>query len=305
MSPIKYTRSNLIVHPHTSADPDLITQVLPEQAGWQKVHFQARQLAAGRRWSFRPGAFEMALVPLSGGVRVRSNRGEWPRVGRRASVFAGLPEALYLPGDSSLEVEALEDAQFALAWAPAERDHPARLVAQDQVTVELRGGDNFSRHINGILRPGFDCDALVVVEVYTPGGNWSSYPPHKHDVHRTDASGALVEADLEEIYYYKIDPPAGFAIQRVYTGEGSPLQQAGMGFDELLLVGSDDLVIVPEGYHPVVSAPGYTSYYLNVLSGSAQALTAADDPAHSWVKGSYRSRDSRVPVYPVDPEQII
>ena len=302
---MRYTRDNLLIHPHPGPDPDLITQVLPEQAGWQMVHFQARQLEAGKKWSFRPGPFEMALVPLSGGLKVRSNRGEWPRVGQRSSVFAGLPEALYLPGESTLEVEALEAAQFALAWAPAERDHPACLVTQEQVTVELRGGDNVSRQINGMLRPGFDCDHLVVVEVYTPSGNWSSYPPHKHDQHQVDASGALIQADLEEIYYYKIDPPGGFAIQRVYTGETSPLQQSGEGFDELLLVHSDDTVLVPEGYHPVVTAPGYTSYYLNVLSGSAQALTALDDPAHSWVKNTYRSRDPRVPIYAVDPAQII
>ena len=171
--------------------------------------------------------------------------------------------------------------------------------------MELRGRDNVSRQVNGLLRPGFGCDHLVVVEVYTPGGNWSSYPPHKHDVHRTDASGALIEADLEEIYYYKIDPPEGFAIQRLYTDEASPLQQAGDGFDELLLVRSDDLVLAPEGYHPVVTAPGYTCYYLNVLAGSAQALTAADDPTFSWVRKTYRSRDPRVPIYAVDPAQII
>ena len=302
---MKYNRQNLLVHPLTASDPDLITQILPEQAGWHMVHFQARKLGAGETWSFRPGPFEMVLVPLSGGLKVASNRGEWPRVGQRASVFAGLPEALYLPGDSSLQVQALEDAQFAVAWAPAEHDHPARLVTQDQVTVELRGGDNVSRHINGMLRPGFDCDHLVVLEAYTPGGNWSSYPPHKHDRHRTDATGALVEADLEEIYYYKIDPPEGFAIQRVYTGEASPLQQAGDGFDEVLLVRSDDTVLVPGGYHPVVVAPGYTCYYLNVLAGSAQSLTAVDDPTFSWVKNSYRGHDSRVPIYPVKPEQII
>jgi 5-deoxy-glucuronate isomerase len=148
-----------------------------------------------------------------------------------------------------------------------------------------------------MIAPGFDCHRLVVVEVYTPSGSWSSYPPHKHDVHKEHDDGQLLEADLEEVYYYKIDKPGGFAIQRVYTGADSPLQQAGTPIDALVLARSDDVVLVPEGYHPVTSAPGYTTYYLNVLAGSAQALTATEDPQHAWVRSSYTSKDPRVPIY--------
>jgi 5-deoxy-glucuronate isomerase len=202
-------------------------------------------------------------------------------------------------------VTADADCQYGVAWAAAFKGHPARCIRQEDVRVEIRGGDNVTRQINQIIPPGFDCDRLVVVEVYTPGGNWSSYPPHKHDVHQVDEAGHLVEADLEEIYYYKLDRPEGYAFQRIYTGETSPLQRAGSPIDEVLLLRNDDLVLVPEGYHPVTSAPGYTTYYLNILAGSAQSLAARDDPRYSWVKGAYRTKDQRVPIYPVDPEKII
>lgn len=302
---MKYAAENLVIHPYTSSDPSLIVEVNPARAGWQYIHFQSRSLPEGGSWSFAPGEHEIALVVLSGTLSVKSSRGEWAGLGKRSNVFAGLPEALYLPRNSSLAVRADSDCQFAVAWAASSGDHPPRCITQEQVSVEIRGGDNVTRQINGIIRPGFDCDRLVVVEVYTPSGNWSSYPPHKHDLHQVDQRGNLVEADLEEIYYYKIDKPEGYALQRIYTGEGSPLQRAGEPIDEVLLLRSDDLVLIPEGYHPVTSAPGYTTYYLNVLAGSAQVLTAVDDPQYSWVKETYRSKDPRLPIYPVDPRQII
>jgi 5-deoxy-glucuronate isomerase len=302
---MKYTLDNLILHPDPTAQGGLINSVDPARSGWEYLHMQTRRLAKGQAWSFAPGRFELALVVFSGTLRAESNRGAWERIGKRTSVFSGLPEALYLPIDSTLTITALDDSEFAMVWVPAEREHPARLISQSDVTVELRGGDNASRQINGIIRPGFGCDRLVVVEVYTPSGNWSSYPPHKHDVHAVDADGKLLEADLEEIYYYKIDRPEGYAFQRIYTGETSPLQRAGDPIDAVLTARNNDLVLVPEGYHPVVSAPGYTTYYLNALAGSAQALTARDDPAYTWVKDSYKGKDPRVPIYPVDRNQFI
>jgi 5-deoxy-glucuronate isomerase len=302
---MKYDAHNLVIHPFAGSDPDVIVAVDPASAGWEYIHFQARRLAAGKTWRFAPGPYEVALVVLGGMLDVESNRGAWSLIGRRSDVFAGLPEAVYLPRGASLTVRAVTACEFAVAWAAAEHDHPARLIRQSDVTVEIRGGDNATRQINGIIRPGFDCDRLVVVEVYTPGGNWSSYPPHKHDVHRVDADGGLVEADLEEVYYYRLDKPEGYAFQRVYTGETSPLQRAGAPIDALAMLRDHDLTLIPEGYHPVTSAPGYTTYYLNVLAGSAQSLTSADDPEYAWVKGSYRDRDPRVPIYPVAPEQII
>ncbi len=139
-----------------------------------------------------------------------------------------------------------------------------------------------------MIPPGFDCSRLVVVEVYTPSGNWSSYPPHKHDQHRLDPQGGLLEADLEEVYFYKIDRPEGYAYQRIYTADGK--------LDELILVRDNHLVLSPEGYHPVVAAHGFHCYYLNMLAGSAQSLAATDDPAYSWVKASWKEKDPRLPL---------
>lgn len=292
-----YSERNLIVHPGASADPDVVVEVTPELAGWEHIHFQVRRLAAGASWSFATGANELAIVPLGGVLSVDSDRGQWPSVGGRANVFAGLPHALYLSRSTAFTVTAQGDAEFAVAWVVATEDREPRLVTPADVPVEIRGGDHATRQINGILPPGFPCRRLLIVEVYTPGGNWSSYPPHKHDIHKTDAQGAVLEADLEEVYYYKFDRPAGFALQRVYTEAESPLAQAGMPFDAALVVHSDDAVLIPEGYHPVSSPPGYTTYYLNILAGSAQSLANKEDPAHTWVKETYQGQDERVPMY--------
>jgi 5-deoxy-glucuronate isomerase len=295
----QYTERNLLIHPGGSRDPDVVVEVTPALAGWHYIHFQVRRLPAERSWSFETGEHELALVPLSGAISVEASCGQWRAVGGRTSVFAGLPHALYLPRRSALTVSAASDCEFAAAWVATDQDHPPRLVTPADVAIEIRGGDNATRQINSILPPGFPCHRLVVVEVYTPGGNWSSYPPHKHDIHKTDAQGRLLEADLEEVYYYKIDRPGGFAMQRVYSAAESPLAQAGQPFDVALLVQSDDAVLVPEGYHPVASPPGYTTYYLNILAGSAQSLANSEDKQHAWVKETYRTTDARVPIYPV------
>jgi 5-deoxy-glucuronate isomerase len=275
----------------------VLLEITPELAGWEYISFQVRRMAAGEEFAGDTGGAELALVLLGGSVDVESSRGSWAGVGGRAHVFAGPPHALYLPPHTSYSVRAAGACELAVASAPADQDNEPRLVTPADVTLEIRGGDNATRQINGILPPGFPCQRLVVVEVYTPPGSWSSYPPHKHDVHRVDADGALIEADLEEVYFYKIDRPGGFAYQRVYTDDASPLQRAGLPIDAVMLARDGDAVLVPEGYHPVVSAPGYTTYYLNVLAGSAQSLANVDDPAHTWVKDAYSGRDPRVPIY--------
>jgi 5-deoxy-glucuronate isomerase len=293
---MQYDARNLIIHPD-GVDDDVLVEVKPETAGWELIHFQVRRLAAGATWTGETGGHEMALVLLGGRVEIDSDRGDWTDVGARANVFEGPPHALYLPRQTSFTVTAQTDCELGVAWVPTEEDHPPQLITPDDVDVEIRGGDNVTRQINDIIPPGFDCDRLVVVEVYTPSGGWSSYPPHKHDVHKTDDKGNVVEADLEEIYYYRIDKPDGFAYQRVYTDPESPLHQAGYPIDEVILARDGDIVLVPEGYHPVVSAPGYTTYYLNVLAGSAQSLANTDDPAHTWVKEQYSTTNPALPLY--------
>lgn len=271
--------------------------ITPETAGWEYISFQVRKLAAGDSWSFATGENELALVNMSGRYTVVSDKGTWSGIGGRTSPFEGAAHALYLPRRTAFAVTAEEAGEFAVTWCPTDEDHAPWLVRPEEVRVSLRGGDNVTRQINDLLPPGSPVHRLVLVEVYTPGGNWSSYPPHKHDVHAVGADGALLEADLEEVYYYRINPPEGYAFQRVYTDATCPLHKAGYPIDAVVLATDGCAVLVPEGYHPVVSAPGYTTYYLNVLAGSAQSLMARDDPRYSWVKETYRGGDDRLPLY--------
>lgn len=294
---MQYDSRNLVIHPGASKEEGVLVEVTPELAGWELIHFQARQMPVGTTWSFETGGHELALVMLGGKVRVDSNRGVWNTIGHRTNVFEGLPHALYLPRDTVFSILAVTDCEYGVAWAKTDEEYPPRHIIPDEISVEIRGGDNATRQINSIIPPGFDCHRLVVVEVYTPSGGWSSYPPHKHDLHKVNEAGRLLEADLEEIYYYKIDKPDGYAFQRIYTDPESPLHQAGYPIDVVVMAQENDVVLVPEGYHPVVSPPGYTTYYLNVLAGSAQALSSTDDPRYSWVKEQYASRNTAVPVY--------
>ena len=293
-----YTAENVLVREDKSdKDPGLILSVTPEGAGWEFISFQARRLDEGGTWSFDTGENEFAFVNLSGLYSVRSSKGSWAGIGGRASVFADGAHALYLPRRTSLTVTAEEAGEFAVTWVPTTEDHEPWLIQPEDVAISIRGGDNVSRQINDLLPPGSPVHRIVLVEVYTPSGNWSSYPPHKHDVHIEDEAGELVEADLEEVYFYHIDRPEGFAYQRVYTDENSPMHAAGSPIDALVRVGHNEAVLVPEGYHPVVSMPGYTTYYLNVLAGSAQSLANQEDPNYGWVKEKYSGVDERLPLY--------
>ena len=296
----QYAGDNLIVHPTPAPNSDVIVEVTPAAAGWDTINFQARRLQQGGSWSFATGDHELALVVLGGQLDVESNRGAWQNLGSRANVFVGLPTALYLPRETAFTVTAITDVEFAVAWAKTEVDFAPRLIVSADIETEIRGGDNATRQINRIMPPGFPCSRLVVVEVYTPGGNWSSYPPHKHDIHKVQSDGAILEADLDEVYYYKIDRPEGYALQRIYTDPESPLHRAGYPIDAAVIARNNDVVLIPEGYHPVSSPVGYTTYYLNVLVGTAQSLAATDDPNFAWVKDTYQTRDPRIPIYPIN-----
>jgi 5-deoxy-glucuronate isomerase len=284
-----YTADTMLVHSKDSGGTGVFAEVSAEQAGWEYLNMAARRLNTGQTWSANTGEYEYAHVILGGTCRVRTSRGDYDSVGGRTNVFSGKPHAVYLPRRTDFEIEAHTDGfEVASCWVATDRDYPMQWVTPDDCPVELRGGGNASRQINGILPPGFKCHKIVAVEVYTPPGNWSSFPPHKHDVHREDANGNVIEADLEEIYFYKIDRPEGYAYQRVYNDSRT--------IDGTMMARNHDAVLVPEGYHPVVGLPGYTTYYLNFLAGSAQSLANVDDPAFSWVKGAWGPLDPRVPV---------
>jgi 5-deoxy-glucuronate isomerase len=295
---MQYTAANLLVQPTPNpSDPDLLLDINPGVAGWQYISFQVRRLTRGAQWSFATGNNELALVNLTGCYSVTADCGHWARIGGRATVFQGPAHALYLPRNTRFTVTAETAGEFAVAWAPTDRDRTPFLVTPAEIRPYIRGGGNVSRQINDLLPPGSPVDRLVLVEVYTPGGNWSSYPPHKHDRHLTAPNGTLLEADLEEVYFYKLDRPEGFACQWVYTDPTSPLHAAGQPIDALLRVGNNCAVLVPEGYHPVTSMPGYTTYYLNVLAGPTPSLANQDDPRFSWVKNTYGPPDPRLPLY--------
>ena len=287
--------SRLLVHPRATQGE--YVHITPETAGWEHLHFAARRMKQGETWQDHTADFEYGLVILGGVCSVESSGGSWKRVGRRPDVFHGMPYALYLPRATPFTVTALStELDIAYGWCRAEGRHEPQLVTPEQVEIEIRGGGNATRQIHSLIPPGFDCCRLVAVEVYTPPGNWSSYPPHKHDVHRVDRSGKIIEADLEEIYFYKIDRPEGYAIQRVYTTDRR--------FDEIIIAQNNDVVLVPEGYHPVAAAPGYTTYYLNFLAGSAQSLANSDDPEHAWIKQTWRDKDPRVPLVTMEMEMV-
>ena len=269
-----YTK-DLLIKPVSPLDPSGDTLVVtPESTGFEYLSLRIRKILRGERLSSETGSSELGIVVLGGRCSVESTAGSWFDFGSRANVFEGLPTALYLPIETKFVIVPETDCEVALCFSRAEEKYAAQLIKPDDVEVEVRGGANATRQINHILKPEFPAQRLLIVEVYTPSGNWSSYPPHKHDVHSPPD-----EVDLEEIYYYKIDRPEGYAIQRVYTPDGR--------INETLTVRDGELVLVPEGYHPVVAAHGYNVYYLNALAGSARSMAASDDPAYAWVRQSW------------------
>jgi 5-deoxy-glucuronate isomerase len=293
---MQYTSETMLVRSKDTGANGIFTHVTAAEAGWQYLNMAARRMGKGETWAFNTDDFEYAHVIFGGQCNIRTSEGEFLQVGRRPNVFSGMPYAVYLSHETDFEIEALtEGFEVASCWVETDQDFPAQLITPADSKIELRGGNNASRQINGIIPPGFNCHRIVAVEVFTPGGNWSSYPPHKHDIHRQDADGNLLEADLEEIYFYKLDRPEGYAYQRVYNDSRS--------IDAVMMAQNHDMVLVPEGYHPVVSAHGYTTYYLNFLAGSAQSLANADDPAYAWVKDQWTGIDPRLPIVSHDMEK--
>ena len=246
------------------------------------MSFAVRRLAPGEVWT-TPSDNEERIVVLLGGICLADWGEGAQEVGKRSNVFEGLPYALYLPAGSRAQFKAETLLEFAICSVPSSGRSRPRLVTPADVIVSLRGGGNASRQIVDILRPDFPADKLMVVEVYTPSGNWSSYPPHKHDVHNPPD-----EVDLDEIYYYRINQPSGYAYQRLYTADGKR--------DMTLTVTNGDTVLVRDGYHPVVAGHGYDVYYLNCLAGSARSLANTEDPQHAWVRAAWGTMDSRLPL---------
>ena len=268
--------SDLLVRPESFRDRI-------DDFGYEFLSFETRKLEAGQTYQSETNRRELAIVVLGGVCSVKSSRGDWQGIGQRETVFDGLPYTLYLPIKTSFTVSTDSGCDLAFCYCKAEEEYPARLVTPAHVGIEIRGGGNATRQINSMLSPAFLAQRLMVVEVFTPAGNWSSFPPHKHDVHNPPG-----EVNLEEIYYYRMQRPEGFAVQKVYTADRR--------IDETITVRDGELVLVPEGYHPVVAAHGYNVYYLNALAGSARSLAASDDPDYAWVRNGWKEKDPRLPM---------
>jgi 5-deoxy-glucuronate isomerase len=283
MEPAHLTRNLLLKPVARPTESGELLSFRAESVGFEYLSVRVQRFAPGDSFSEATESRELGMVILGGCCSVDSSEGAWQEIGRRAHVFDGLPYALYLPPGTRFTLRAHSCCEIAFCFAAAEKRFPARLLRPSEIAVEVRGGGNATRQINHILTPDFPAHRLLLVEVYTPSGNWSSYPPHKHDVHNPPE-----EVDLEEIYYYRIDRPEGYAIQKIYTPDRR--------LDLTLTVRDGELVLVPEGYHPVVAAHGYNVYYLNALAGSARSMAASDDPDHAWVRQTWREKDPRVPL---------
>lgn len=242
--------------------------ITPETAGWQYVSFAVYHLTRGQTLRSAADGRETTLVVLSGIGRAELNGQQVGQVGERLSVFEDkAPYALYLSEDASYQVECISDVmEIAVASAPTIHRHlPVRVVRPQDVSVEIRGEGNTQRRVQHILDIDQEAERLIVVEVITPAGNWSTFPPHKHDTENPPH-----EAYLEETYYHHVQPADGFAFQRVYTYDG---------FDETVTVHDGDLVLVPKGYHVVSAAPGCELYYLNIMAGPQRVWNYQVDPA--------------------------
>jgi 5-deoxy-glucuronate isomerase len=285
------TRERAAAHlhqPHGSlAEGRDLVVVTPESAGWRYTGLRVFELAASEARVIDTGLDEALVLPLAGGCTVEVENQSFTLHGR-ASVFEGVTDFVYVPVRSSVRIASASGGTFALPTARARRRSAVAYVPAEAVAVEVRGAGSATRQLNNFFSPSVgDADRLVAVEVLTPGGNSSSYPPHKHD-HASNA-----EAELEEIYYFRFGSADAFGMHRTYAADGS--------FDVTVTVRNGDVFLVPRGYHgPCAAMPGYDMYYLNVLAGpgDARSLAFTDDPAHAWIRPSWsgQARDARVPM---------
>ncbi|HUK48339.1 MAG TPA: 5-deoxy-glucuronate isomerase [Terriglobales bacterium] len=253
-----------------------------DKARWEWMSFFVRRLLPNERYDTRTENEEAAFVLLAGTCRADWGSGTF-NLGKRKNVFDGLPYTVYLPAGSNLSLIAETPCEVAECRVPSTARLQPTLITPSDVASSLRGGGNASRQIVDIMPASFPADRLMVVEVYTPGGNWSSYPPHKHDVHNPPD-----EVDLDEIYYYRIRQREGFALQHLYSDENPS--------GRTIQAQDGDAVLVRNGFHPVVAGPGYDVYYLNFLAGSSREMAVTEDSRHAWIRSTWKEMDPRLPL---------
>ncbi|MBO0844286.1 MAG: 5-deoxy-glucuronate isomerase [Nocardioides sp.] len=284
---------DLHVRAGAGAADGLPVLVTPESAGWSYSGLAVLELAPGESRTWGTGPAETLVLSLTGSCVVSGERRSFTVQGR-PGVFAGPSDFVYVPRDAEVEIRSEHGGRFALPSAVCRRRLPMRYQPAESVPLELRGAGAASRQVNNFCTPeAFEADALIACEVLTPGGNWSSYPPHKHD------EATPTESILEEIYYFEVaDGPvgAGIGYQRVYGHDDQEI-------DVLAEVRTGDVVLIPHGWHgPSMAVPGYDLYYLNVMAGPGdeRAWRICDDPAHGWVRDTWPAQavDSRLPFGP-------
>jgi len=256
---------------HPTAKTGRTVHVTTASAGWRHVGFDLWQLQPGERADGGEAGRETCLVFIGGTGRVRAGTADFGTIGGRASPFEGKPWSVYVPAGERWSVDAETDATLAVCTAPGTGGHhPARVIGPDALHQETRGKGSNTRHVTNIIPEWEPAESLLVVEVITPGGCTSSYPPHKHD-----QDNLPHESALEETYYHRLNPPQGFAFQRVYTDDRS--------LDEAMAVEDGDVTLVPRGYHPCATTHGYDLYYLNVMAGPKRTWKFHNAPEHAWL----------------------
>jgi 5-deoxy-glucuronate isomerase len=264
--------------------------IIPQTHRIERLDFGVLRLGAGQTYEVASGANELGLVALTGSCSIKVDGEEFTGVGARATVFDGRATGVYAPCEAQITIRSeSDDLEIAVCRAPADRRYPARVVRPEEVVTHTVGGPGYLRYVHDILGPQIQACALLVGETFTPRGNWSSFPPHKHDVEAPPD-----EVKQEELYLFKVRPEAGFGIQYFYTPPGSPYGP----LDEALAVRQNDVTLMPFGYHPVAAPPGYDVYYLWFLSGESRELRPHDDPAHAWIKTEISAAGEPTRSYP-------
>jgi len=283
--------NDLLIHAGETANDHYAMDITPERAGWRFSGIKIVELDAGGSQELSTGDDEALVLPLRGSCSVQAEGISYELAGR-PDVFTAITDYLYLPRETTATITSARGGRFAIPTARATHRLEISYRPASDVHVDLRGAGSCSRQVNNYaLGNDLDTDHLLVCEVLTPGGNWSSYPPHKHDVH------SEVERELEEIYYFDVRPGPdgpGFAFHRTYGTTERPIEISAE-------VRAGDVVLTPHGFHgPSMAAPGYDLYYLNVMAGPAEDGTwlMTDDPAHHWIRGTWDSQDvdSRLPM---------
>jgi len=270
--------SHLLSRASAPDEKGCIQKITPESANWKYVGFEMYKLAAGESLSHLSLDKEACLVLVTGLADVQAGDESWQKIGDRMSLFEGkAPYSVYVPPKVDAKITAVTDVELAICQAPATGKFPVRLITPKMCGQQTRGVATNTRHVCNVLFDNLEAESLLVCEVSTPSGNWSSYPPHKHD-----SDNAPSETLLEETYYHRINPEQGFVFQRVYTDDRS--------LDETMSIENHGVVMVPEGYHPVGVPHGYESYYLNVMAGPSRNWIFHNDPDHEWIIAADKSK---------------